>query len=114
MSYQDFGPPALAEPLLGNDFWQWQNHGDSRPKDYSIGVVVYRDLDLSRIKTLFPVIPEKRQDYRYVAYDNAVAFLEDAIRKIENHREDIPPSMIGTLKQTHATITASLGIDRAR
>lgn len=108
LTYNDFGPPALAEPLLGNDYQQWQNHGNSRPRVYPIGVIVYRNLELEDVQSQFPASKDKQQDYRYIAYDKAVAFLNDAIESLEKHPEDSPPSLVARLKQTRATIETAL------
>ena len=107
--YKDFGPPALAEPLIGSDYWQWQNHGDSRPKDYPIGVIVYRDMDLDQVKGKFPVIEDEEQDYRYVTYDKAIEFLNTAIKELEKYSDDMPSKLANTLKATRDTILKKPG-----
>ncbi len=108
LTYKDFGPPSLAYELIGSDYWQWNDHGDSRPKDYPIAVIVYRDIDLQKIKTLYPVVKEKKQDYRYVTYKKAVDFLNKSIEELQKYKDDIPPKLIGTLKKTRNTIQSEL------
>jgi hypothetical protein len=39
--YEAFGPQAIAYKLIGMEWWQWDNHGDSRPRKYPIKVVIY-------------------------------------------------------------------------
>lgn len=104
LTYKDFGPPSLAEALLGSDYWQWDNHGDSRPREYPIGVIVYRHIDLNAIEQKFPVVEEKSRDYRYVEYEQAITFLNDALKDLEAHADEIPPEMIRTLKGTRGKI----------
>jgi len=36
LNFSDFGPLSLSRDLLGNDWWQWQRHGDSKPRVYNI------------------------------------------------------------------------------
>lgn len=109
LNYKDFGPPALAHELIGSDYWQWDSHGDSRPRDYPIKVVVYRDVDVQQIKERFPVIEEKEQDYRYVAYPTAIAFLNDIIAELEPHKDEISPELVDTLIKTRSFIEGELG-----
>ncbi|EKE70635.1 hypothetical protein [Gallaecimonas xiamenensis] len=59
LSYQAFGPQVTATEVLGNEWWQWQAHGDSRPRDYDVKVVVYRGISLIDVKAAYPVIEEK-------------------------------------------------------
>lgn len=109
LTYADFGPPALAEPLVGNDYWQWQNHGDSRLRHYPISVIVYRSLTAAEVQRRFPVIREKKQDYRYVTYESAIAFLDEAIKGCEMHPEEMPKSLVEKLRQTRNGIETALG-----
>lgn len=109
LDYKDFGPPAMAATLLGSDFWQWDDHGDSRPRDYPIGVIVYRGIDLARIQQLFPVIQAKEQDYRYVDYAQATDYLNHWIQEVEANSDDLPPTLLTTLKNTRDRIESTLG-----
>lgn len=109
LNYRDFGPPALASELIGNDYWQWDSHGDSRPRDYPISVVVYRNVDLFKVKNLYPVIKEKEQDYRYVDYQIAMDFLDSSIKELQSYKEEIPQKLIDTLTKTRKTIKSVLG-----
>ena len=79
LEYRDFGPPVIASDLIGMDWWQWKNHGDSRPKEYDIKVVVYKNIDLVEIKKLYPVVASELQDYRYVKYHDALKYLDEHI-----------------------------------
>src|SRR5262245_14339203 len=77
--YDSFGPPSAAFELIGMDWWQWETHGDSHPREYPIKVVVYWNQTLGQTKKKYPVIREKEQDFRYVEYSAAVAHLEKSI-----------------------------------
>jgi oligoribonuclease (3'-5' exoribonuclease) len=109
MNYRDFGPPALASELIGNDYWQWDSHGDSRPRDYLISVVVYRNVDVQKVKKIYPVIKEKEQDYRYVEYQIAMEFLDSSIAELQSYKDEIPQKLIDTLTKTRNTIKSVLG-----
>jgi hypothetical protein len=97
-NYEDFGPQVVAHELIGMDWWQWQAHGDSRPKKYDIKVVVYKDTPLETVKKNYPVIPEKRQDYRYLEYKAALQYLNQIIE------EDAIPSLTNKLKLTREKV----------
>jgi hypothetical protein len=109
LNYRDFGPPALASELIGNDYWQWDSHGDSRPRDYQISVVVYRNVDLQKVKKIYPVKKEKEQDYRYVEYQIAMEFLDSSIAELQSYKDEIPQKLIDTLTKTRNTIKSVLG-----
>ncbi len=78
LSYEDFGPQAMAHEALGMQWWQWQKHGDSRPAEYDIKIAVYQGNE-DEVKRLYPVVEHKTQDYRYITYQNAINYLESAI-----------------------------------
>jgi hypothetical protein len=79
LQYDDFGPPSAAHELIGMDWWQWQEHGDARPRLYDIKVVVYRDIDPQQVRRAFPTDPLREQDYRYVDFTDAMRYLERMI-----------------------------------
>lgn len=108
LQYKDFGPPALATDLIGTSWWQWDNHGDSHPREYPISVIVYRDVDLEMLETLFPVSETKKQDYRYVAYSKAMDFLNNAIEELSHQKDAIPIKMMNTLINTRNKIQFEL------
>ncbi len=81
--YGDFGPPQLASKLLGNKWWQWDDPDNYKPVTYDVNVVVYRNHNLETIKQAFPVIPGKKQDYRYVEYEKASEYFAANIREFE-------------------------------
>ncbi len=103
LSYQDFGPQVIAKDLIGMQWWQWEAHGDSRPREYDIKVVVYRGMALSTVENRFPVAPDKQQDYRYVEYLEALAYLDRVIA------EDLMSSVTQALSATRSRVIAKLG-----
>lgn len=103
LEYSDFGPPAMANEVIGMDWWQWQPHGDSRPKKHDIKVVVYRDISLEKIKISYPVIPPKKQDYRYIEYQAALDYLNQGIVA------DAVPALTKQLEKTKKIIVLKLG-----
>lgn len=94
LGYEDFGPQVIAHELIGNEWWQWWSHGDSRPRDYDVKVIVYRSISLDEVKERYPVDEEGQRDYRYVAYRDAIVYLE---RHID---EDVLPSVTAKLLRT--------------
>lgn len=94
LDYSDFGPQVIANEVLGQDWWQWQPHGDSRPTDYEIKVVVYTDTTTENIRAKFPVDPNQNKDYRYLEYENAVEYLDQHIN--DNVMEAVTRQLINT------------------
>jgi len=80
LDYGDFGPQAAAGKLLGQCWYQWEGHGDSDSKrEDAVLVVVYRDVKLDDIKSVFPVDEATKKDYRYVTYSAALKYLDAEI-----------------------------------
>lgn len=102
-SYVDFGPQVIASEVIGMEWWQWQSHGESRPTQYDIKIVVYRDMPLSHVKKKYPVVSKEKKDYRYIRYDAALIYLDKKID--ENVIEDVT----SILKETRKKIVADLG-----
>lgn len=94
MSYRDFGPQVIAHEIIGNDWWQWQTHGDSRPREYNIKVVVFENINLSSVANQYPVAPESAEDYRYLEYSRAMEYLQQHIS------QDLVPVTTKQLQQT--------------
>ena len=99
LDYGDFGPQAAAYKALGMEWWQWENHGDSNPRtSYDIKVVVYRNIPLLTVQRRYPVDKNRQRDYRYLAYPQALAYLDKQIA------EDILPELTQKHKKTKAKI----------
>lgn len=94
LEYQDFGPQVIAYEIIGMEWWQWNEHGDSRPTQYDIRVVVYMNTSLEEIERRYPIIENEKQDFRYLEYQEAIEYLNN---KIE---ENAVPSVTERLKTT--------------
>lgn len=104
LDYNDFGPQIIAQEVIGMEWWQWQDHGDSDPAAvYPVKVVVYRDIPLPEVQQKYPVDPEQRKDFRYLEYRNALRFLDEKIT------ENMLDSVMEQLKSTRKKITEQLG-----
>lgn len=82
-NYEDFGVSHYSSKLLGRSVWQWDDIENHRPVSFNIKVVVYRGVSLEQVKGAFPVIPEQKQDYRYVEYTMAVEYFTDTINELD-------------------------------
>ena len=104
LDYNDFGPQIIAQEVIGMEWWQWQDHGDSDPAAvYPVKVVVYRDIPLPEVQQKYPVDPEQQKDFRYLEYRNALRFLDEKIT------ENMLDSVTEQLKSTRKKITEQLG-----
>ena len=104
LDYNDFGPQIIAREVIGMEWWQWQDHGDSDPAAvYPVKVAVYRDIPLTEVEQKYPVEPEQKKDFRYLEYQNALRFLDKKIT------EDMQESVTEQLKATRKKITEQLG-----
>jgi hypothetical protein len=75
LPYHELGPQVAVHELIGYEWYQWNNHGDSDPnKDDDVKIVVYRNIPLEKVKEMYPVIVGK-QDYRYLDYEAAINYL---------------------------------------
>ncbi len=90
------------------DWWQWNPHGDSEPGAAdSIQVVVYWDQTLGETMKRYPVIPAKRQDFRYVDYLTAASFMEEAVKELkEMESRDAIGSLVELRKKIEKSLTA--------
>lgn len=96
--YGDFGPPQLASKLIGNKWWQWDDPENRKSVTYDVKVVVYRNIDLEKVKNAFPVIPKIKQDYRYVAYEDASKYFAERILEFEKEIQTYDnPSDLGMM-----------------
>ena len=94
LDYEEFGPPVVANEVLGMDWWPWQEFGDSRPRKYSIKVAIYRNISLNQVKELYPVEPDKEKDFRYLEYDKALSYLDKIIK--DNVIEELTVTLVKT------------------
>lgn len=94
LEYDSFGPPVVAQEVIGMGWWQWLDHGDSRPRKYPIKVVIYSGISLAEVKSRYPVKPELEQDYRYLEYSRAIQYLDRQIS--ENALESLTAQLVKT------------------
>jgi hypothetical protein len=103
LDYTDFGLQAMAYQLIGYQWYQWNSHGDSIPgATYDIKIVVYQTIPLDKVKELYPVIKELKQDYRYVTYRRALKYLDRQLLEIEDIKqssEQADQEMYDNIKQ---------------
>jgi hypothetical protein len=87
LDYDDFGPQVASFEHIGYGWWQWNSTGGGKPdSEYEIHVVVYRGVPLEKVQADYPVIPEKNQDYRYFAYEDALHFLDGLLSDPESRQ----------------------------
>jgi hypothetical protein len=110
LAYADFGPQAMAYETLGKQWFQWHSHGSSDPNAVdAIYVVVYRGVSLARIKARYPVVIGA-QDYRYLDYDAALAYLKAQRAALEASEEsEVLATLAARLAATQASVIAGLG-----
>lgn len=78
LSYGEIGPSVLVYELIGNEWYQWNKHGDSDPNSIdNVEVVVYRNISLEAVKKLYPVNEKTKSDYRYLEYKTALDYLNE-------------------------------------
>ncbi len=111
-AYSDFGPPSLASDTIGPDWWQWDHHGNSRPATYPVNVVVYRGMPLWKVKQRYPVLQERRQDFRYLEYSEAVEYLDKAIQDTRGGESDTIRTLNNILRTTRMRLFEGLGKPR--
>ena len=100
MDYHDFGPPSMSFELLGQSWWRWETSGSPDPSDkYSIKVVVYSNLTLAYINSKYPILPDRKQDYRYVIVNQAIQYLN------KNIEDNILPEVTEKLERTKLFLT---------
>lgn len=79
--YADFGPQAMAYRVIGPKNHQWDPQTPIPFGAEGVRVVVYRDIGLEEVQQHFPVDPSRHQDYRYLAYADAMDYLDARIRQ---------------------------------
>ncbi|MBU6955597.1 hypothetical protein [Hahella sp. HN01] len=109
LTYQDFGPPSLATDLLGSEWWQWNPHGDPRPRHYDVHVIVYRSMTENDIRKHFPIDEATEKDYRYLPYTTAINYLDANITALASDDESVVQEIREQLIQTRGEIVRALG-----
>lgn len=81
LDYADFGPQPMAYKILGPKNYQWEPQTPIPFGDEPVRVVVFRNIDLDKVKLHYPVARERNQDYRYLPHAEAMDYLEQKIRQ---------------------------------
>jgi hypothetical protein len=67
LDYDDLGPHAATHSYIGDAWYQWNNHGSSRPNDRdAVFVVIYEGMGLSEVKRRYTVDERRNLDCRYL------------------------------------------------
>jgi hypothetical protein len=75
--------------MLGFGWYQWNSQGPDNPSARDdVRVIVYRDVPLDYAQRLYPVI-RGRQDYRYVKYEDALAYCDRLLREYGEFMEQL-------------------------
>lgn len=106
LDYDAFGPQAMANELIGMEWWSWSGGGSWEMCDaFDIHVVVYNDADRAQVAELYPTV-EGKSDNRLVSRTDAIRFLDAQIADVATAPE------LGGLRQglerTRATIDECL------
>lgn len=92
----------MSYEILGFEWWQWQPHGDSRPREYEVRVVVYCNASRDEVARRYPVDRETERDYRYITYEQALSYLDD------NIQQDVDPELTSELRATRKEVVNRL------
>ncbi|MCC6993759.1 MAG: hypothetical protein IT370_03915 [Deltaproteobacteria bacterium] len=110
LDYFDFGPQAMAFPLLGMAWWQWADCACFEPGDeMTIRVVVYRGVSKRAAQRRYPVV-KNQSDYRHVSYRAALRFLDEQLADLGDPSE--LPELRAELAATRRRILAGLARPR--
>ncbi len=82
--YEAFGPQILAEKVIGKEWWQWESEGGDIRVKYPIKVVVYWNESIDKIRSRYPIDSKMKKDYRYLEYDAAMSYLQNAIGEMKD------------------------------
>ncbi|WP_432460918.1 MULTISPECIES: hypothetical protein [unclassified Agarivorans] len=111
LPYKAFGPPSMSGHLLGVEWFQWQSHGDSRPHEYPVKVVVYKDAFLEELEAAYPIDEALEQDFRYVEYTAAISYFDKNVHEVEEMVKEGYPmgNLSNELEETKSLIVKVLG-----
>ncbi len=111
LPYSAFGPPTMSGTLIGVEWFQWLPHGESRPREYDINVIIYREIPLKDVKNLYPISQKKSVDYRYISYSDAVSYFDHNITEVIRMKKEGYPmgSLSEELKSVKIQIINELG-----
>jgi hypothetical protein len=109
LSYQDFGPQAMAYELLGPEWWSWEPGGNYETSDeFDVRVVVYRGRSLAEVEARYPIV-KPISDYRYVKRTAALRYLDDNLLELGDGGDVYDVGSRQRLTATRAAIVRGLG-----
>lgn len=103
LDYADFGPQAMAYPLLDHRRLPWDPHAPLILGQGQIKVVVYRGVALEAVQAAYPPDRSRNIDYRYVSYSEALQYLDTQIQR------NLLPRVTPRLMQARERVIAALG-----
>jgi hypothetical protein len=113
LDYADFGPPSLSTELLGQEWYQWDNEGGPDPSShFEVKIVIYQGIPLAKVQHLYPVDRDRQKDYRYLARDAALHWLDGKIEAFRHEKASDPSlfePLIQQLERTRRRIVDVLG-----
>lgn len=82
LPYKAFG--SSSESIIWPQHWQWSDAENHQPVSYDIRVIIYQGDNLDQLKSIYSIVPEKKQDYRFIQRDKAVEYLKGTISELED------------------------------
>lgn len=80
--YEDFGPPSMADGLLGSEWWSWEAGGSFERCDaFDVRVVVHDGRRLEDTRARYPTV-RGVGDYRLVDRGRALRYLDERIAEL--------------------------------
>lgn len=79
--YADFGPQAMAYPILGPKNLQWEPEVPIMIGQGKVYVVVYRGIPVETVAKYYPQDRSRNRDYRYLQYGEALNYLDAKIER---------------------------------
>lgn len=102
LDYTDFGPQAMAYPLLDRRNLSWDPHAPLILGQGQIKVVVYRGVPEDAVRASYTPDRANNIDYRYISYGEALQYLDTQIQR--NLLPRVTPRLIETREQLLAEL----------
>lgn len=83
LRYDDFGPQASADRLLGPAWWSWEAGGNYEIDDaFDVRVVIYQNRSREAVAARYPTV-RAESDYRLVTRTEALRYLDERIAELD-------------------------------
>jgi hypothetical protein len=109
--YEDFGPQAMQNGILGSEWWSWESGGSFALEDeFDIRVVVYQKQPREKAEADYPT-SKGRSDYRLIERGAALAYVDERLKELAAMDPDDPYDwgpLRKRLQQTRDVITTCL------